>query len=174
MKRLKRALPLLFLASAWIGLAAWRGNFGHLARPRLQPLASLEVLDGDTFRIPGGDLVRLLGVDTPERGAPWFEGDQEPWASRASDFARTRIARARRLELLTLDRRDAHGRLLAHVLVDGEPLAALLAEAGLAAPTLARFGDGGFPEHAHAVRRRARPSAFEAPWRWRRKHRRSR
>ena len=133
---------------------------------------SLEVLDGDTYRLPGGDLVRLLSVDTPERGAPWFEGDQEPWASRASDFAQARIARAARLELLTLDERDAHGRLLAHVLVDGEPLAALLAEAGLAAPTVGRFGDGGFPEHARTVLRRARAPAFEPPWRWRRRHRR--
>lgn len=170
MTRVRRALPFL-LASVWLALAAWRGNFGQLARPRLEVLAGLEVLDGDTYRLPGGDVVRLLSVDTPERAAPWFDGDQEPWASRASEFARQRIAGAERLELLTLDDRDAHGRLLAHVLVDGEPLAALLAEAGLGAPTLSRYGDGGFPEHARAVEGRARPLSCELPWRWRRRHR---
>lgn len=171
MTRLKRALPVLLLASLWLALAAWRGNFGELTRPRLEALPTLEVLDGDTYRLPGGDLVRLLSVDTPERAAPWFDGDQEPWASRASEFARERIAGAERLELLTLGDRDLHGRLLAHVLVDGEPLAALLAEAGLAAPTLSRYGDGGFPEQARDVAGRSRPLAFELPWRWRRKHR---
>jgi len=56
--------------------------------------------------------------------------------------------------------------------VDGEPLAALLVEAGLAYPTVERFGDGGFPELAEEVQARARPPGFEDPWRWRRRHRR--
>ncbi|MGM0771163.1 MAG: thermonuclease family protein [Halobacteriota archaeon] len=32
-----------------------------------------EVIDGDTFVISGGEKVRLIGVDTPERGEPYYE-----------------------------------------------------------------------------------------------------
>jgi endonuclease YncB( thermonuclease family) len=170
--RLRRALFLLLLALCWLALAAWRGSFAQVPPPRSERIEGLEVLDGDTYRLPRGGLVRLLAVDTPERAAPWFEGDQEPWASRASEFARDKLRGAARVELLTRGQRDSHGRLLAHVLVDGDSLAALLAEAGLAAPTLNRFGDGGFPLQARAVQRRARSLAFEAPWRWRRRQRR--
>lgn len=167
-----RASLILAVASLWLALAARQGGFGGPEGPRRERVPRLEVVDGDTYRLASGEAVRLLSVDTPERAAPWFEGDQEPWASRASDFARGRLAAASRIELLTYGHRDARGRLLAHVLVDGEPLAALLAEAGLAAPTLARFGDGGFPEQARAVAHRARPPQFELPWRWRRRQRR--
>lgn len=171
--RLQRALILSALSAGWLLIAAQRGRYAEAPRPRREQGVRLEVLDGDTYRLPSGGLVRLLGVDTPERPAPWFEGDQEPWASLASEFVRAKLAGASQVELRTHDARDERGRLLAHVMIDGEPLAALLAEAGLAAPTLDRYGDGGFPELARAIEQRARPPSFELPWRWRRRQRRA-
>jgi endonuclease YncB( thermonuclease family) len=167
--------PLLLVGGilAWLVVAAWRGGFAQRVAFERRTVVSLEVLDGDTYRIPGGERIRLLGVDTPERSAPWFRGAQEPWASQATEFARARIRAADRVEVLTHGEHDAHGRLLAHVCLDGDPLAALLVEAGLAYPTLARYGDSGFPELGRAIEARARPPAFEPPWRWRRLHRQS-
>ncbi|MBL4846024.1 MAG: thermonuclease family protein [Planctomycetes bacterium] len=167
--------PLLaaFALLGWLAIAAWRGGFGQGIGPARQTLVTLEVLDGDTYRTPQGELIRLLGADTPERAAPWFEGAQEPWASRATDFARAKIQGANRVELLTLGERDAHGRLLAHVCVDGEPLAVLLVEAGLAYPTIPHYGDSGFPEVARSIEARARRPPFQQPWRWRQLHRQS-
>lgn len=166
-------LALLTLL-AWLGLAARRGGYGRPAPGRSErrvQAQAIEVLDGDTFRVEG-EVVRLLGADTPERSAPWFSGDQEPWASRASDFARARIDGARRVTLLSRGERDARGRLLAHILLDGEPLAGLLVAAGLAFPTAARYGDGGFPDESRRVPALAEPPPFLAPWTWRRRHRR--
>ena len=174
---LRRSLPwiLPLLLGSWLLLAARRGGYGSAPPgPRLQPVRAdrIEVLDGDTFRVEG-ELVRLLGADTPERAAPWFRGDQEPWGARASERSRALLDRAQHVFLLTRGERDLRGRLLAHLLVDGEPLAAHLVAEGLALPTRARYGDGGFPDQAEAVEASAPPSVpFQAPWHWRRAHRR--
>ncbi len=159
----------------WVGLAALRG--GYLAPAgappiRREPLdpAAVVVLDGDTLATDGR-IFRLLAVDTPERGAPWFDGDQEPWASLAKARTRHALDAAREVVLLSRGERDVHQRELVHVLVDGRPLAALLVADGLAYCTVARYGDSGFPELAEAALRAARPPPFEPPWRWRARHR---
>jgi endonuclease YncB( thermonuclease family) len=67
------------------------------------------VIDGDTFDTVGGDRVRLLGIDTPERGECYYQ--------EATDYARTLIdGREVRLEI---DERnvDRYERLLRHVFV---------------------------------------------------------
>ena len=33
-----------------------------------------------------GRSIRFLGCDTPESASPYFHGDQEPWAGRATAF----------------------------------------------------------------------------------------
>ena len=75
------------------------------------------VIDGDTLdvRLAGGgyERVRLIGIDTPERGACY--------AGEATAAAR-RLANGRRVVLrgdATQDTRDRYGRLLAYVWVDG-------------------------------------------------------
>lgn len=180
-RALLRALLLPTLVLGWLSLAALRG--GYLRQPALdrpperRPLRArdVHVLDGDTYLVAGRPrwiTVRLLGADCPEKAAPWFDGDQEPWAGDAARFSRQALDAAGRIELLSRGEEDERGRLLAHLLVDGDPLAARLVGAGLACPTVERFGEGGFPAQATEVLRRARPPAFEPPWRWRRAHRR--
>jgi len=168
----------LVAAAGWALLGAGRGGAGPagsagLDGPRRESFRPDEVVvvDGDTLLVRGREL-RFLGVDTPERGAPWFEGDQEPWASRASGLVRGALDRAGAVVVLSRGARDAYGRELVHVLAGEEPLALLLVEAGLAYPTVDRYGDGGFPELAARIRARARQPRFEPPWRWRRAHRR--
>ncbi len=170
-----RALLLGLALPLWLGLAAWRGGYLEpggpppVQRRRVQAWR-VEVLDGDTVRI-GGRTLRLLAVDTPECGAPWFDGDQEPHASRAADRVRRALREAEQVELLSRGRRGVHGRELVHLLVDGRSVAEILVAEGLAYPTVALYGDGGFPELAERVLRAAQPPPFEAPWRWRRRHR---
>ncbi len=194
----RRAVSLLLLSTAcatWLLLAARRGGWPPPApaheRPttpgieRVAPLRSATtgaragtprvvtggvfVLDGDTVRIEGKD-VRLLGADTPERAAPWFDGDQEPWAGRATAWTRGALSSARCVEWLPVGV-DERGRTLGHVWVDGRPLAALLVEAGLAYETVSRFGDGGRPDVARAITSvRRRRMDFDPPWRWRQRH----
>ena len=173
-----RLRPLLvgLLATLLLGSAALRGGYGPTAYPpgpRREVVApeDLVVLDGDTFRL-GSRTLRLLGADTPESAAPWFDGDQEPWASLATERVRLELARARRVELVGLGIRGVYERELVHVVVDGRPLAAILVEAGLAYPTVRRYGDLGFPDYALEIVRVARPPPFEPPWRWRSAHRR--
>ncbi|MCA8923097.1 MAG: thermonuclease family protein [Planctomycetes bacterium] len=152
-------------------LAAERGGF-FVAPPG--PLyvdpSELRVVDGDTFHFGPREL-RLMGVDTPEKSAPWFDGNQEPWATRATRFSRRALERAREVEVRSRGRTDRYGRELVHVIVDGRPLAALLAQEGLAYPTVQHYGDGGFPEIAETILKLAQPPEFEHPAAWRATHR---
>jgi endonuclease YncB( thermonuclease family) len=75
------------------------------------------VVDGDTIdvRLAGGrsERVRVIGIDTPERGACW--------ASEATAATR-RLALGKRVTLVgdaTQDTRDRYGRLLAYVWLPG-------------------------------------------------------
>src|SRR5690606_16090848 len=82
--------------------------------------ALVRVVDGDTVVLawrPAEALVervRLLNVDTPERGHPGYD--------EATAFVRRRLAGARTIRLEFEDHRptrDAYGRVLAYIHVDG-------------------------------------------------------
>src|SRR5690606_30080341 len=145
--RLSRTALLMALLLAWLVLAAARGRYfdpPRVGREDVDPRAVV-VLDGDTV-LHEGRVLRFLAVDTPERGAPWFQGDQEPWAGRAKALVEQALGRARRATILRSGREDARGRELVHLLVDDEPVAVLLVQAGLAVETVSSFGDSDFPE----------------------------
>jgi micrococcal nuclease len=67
----------------------------------------VRVIDGDTVVVSGGERVRLIGVDTPERGDCF---------SRAATAQARRLAGGRAVRLrFDAERRDRYGRLLAYV-----------------------------------------------------------
>ncbi len=70
------------------------------------------VIDGDTIVIAGGDRVRYIGIDTPERGQPFYREATERNAS---------LVQGRTVRLLVCpgEPRDKYGRLLAYVRSDG-------------------------------------------------------
>ncbi len=73
------------------------------------------VLDGDTFQLEGGERVRLLGLDAPERSAP-----EECYGDESFNYLSERIAgRKVRLEY-DLVREDSFGRTLAWVYLGDE------------------------------------------------------
>jgi len=81
--------------------------FSQQAQPSLTQATVLRVIDGDTIELAGGEIVRLIGVDTPEPG--------EPGASEATRFVRER-AEGLTVWLEADGRdRDVHGRLRRYV-----------------------------------------------------------
>ncbi len=100
------SLAWLFLETDRPEPAPAGGTAAREARESLVTVA--EVIDGDTFRLESGESVRLLGVDTPEKGEPLFE--------EATAFARAVLSgQPVRLLLCVLQERDRYGRLLAFV-----------------------------------------------------------
>jgi endonuclease YncB( thermonuclease family) len=91
------------------------------------------VYDGDTVQLVDGRRLRLIGLDTPERGRD--ERPAEPFAEDAR-AALTRLLKEQGWELRLVfdhERFDHHGRTLAHAFaIDGRPVAAWLLEQGLA------------------------------------------
>lgn len=83
-----------------------------------------EVTDGDTIVLKDGEVVRYIGIDTPEQGNPFF--------GEATEANQEMLGRGKiRLEY-DRDRRDRYGRLLAYVWVDTLLLNAELIRRGLA------------------------------------------
>jgi endonuclease YncB( thermonuclease family) len=70
------------------------------------------VVDGDTIRLANGKYVRLIGIDTPERGRPYFRAAK-------ANLDRLVGARVRLVNPASVDDRDHYGRLLRYVRVSG-------------------------------------------------------
>ena len=90
------------------------------------------VHDGDTLHLADGRKLRFIGINTPElarRNRP-----AEPYALAARDFVRKQLPTGSRIGLAYgPERKDRHGRILAHiVLAGGESLNQRLLEKGFA------------------------------------------
>ena len=70
------------------------------------------VVDGDTIRLTNGQYVRLIGIDTPERGRPYYLA-----AKRHID--RMVQGKVRLVNPASTDDKDHYGRLLRYVRDDG-------------------------------------------------------
>ncbi len=82
------------------------------------------VVDGDTLVLANGERIRLIGVDSPEKGEPCFE--------EAGDFLAAAVS-GRAVELFfDSERWDKYGRTLAYVFVDGNHANMFLVEQGFA------------------------------------------
>ncbi|MFH0963812.1 MAG: thermonuclease family protein [Planctomycetota bacterium] len=82
--------------------------------------------DGDSLRAAGGLEVRVIGIDSPERGQP-FAAEARAYAKAALEGKSVTLEPDR--GVFTRDRYD---RLLAYVRVDGEDYGPLLLRRGLA------------------------------------------
>jgi endonuclease YncB( thermonuclease family) len=128
--------------SAPLGLGAAPGETGRVAR----------VVDGDTVDVAGLGTVRLVGIDTPERGECGFE---------AASVALEQLVLGRSVRLVpgAQDDRDRYDRLLRYVDQDGEDAGLALLEAGLAIARYdSRDGYGAHPrERRYVAADRAAP-----------------
>jgi endonuclease YncB( thermonuclease family) len=142
------------------------------------PKAALLLDDGDSVAIRWRDsveTVRLLGIDAPEtlhleHEIPYAQA----FGGEAAAFLAGCVASAARVELARAGGRDAFGRTLAYLYLDGRNFSVLALEARLAVETVSRYGDNGFPEEAAAcvaAAKSAGPVAFEDPHLYRRRMR---
>ena len=94
-----------------------------------------QVIDGDTFIITGGEYVRLVGIDAPDRGEQGYH--------EAADFLRQFEGKKILLEREGSDR-DRFGRLRRHAYAGNMSLSLLLLQNGHA--VIYRSYDGAFLE----------------------------
>ena len=121
------AVAIAILALVWLWLQSI---------PPQQALVS-RVIDGDTIELANGDLVRYIGVDTPEvrrrQGERWVE-DPEPFGREATE-ANRRLVEGRLVRLeYDVQPRDRYNRWLAYVYVGDRMVNAALLEDGYAQP----------------------------------------
>jgi len=92
------------------------------------------VIDGDTAILDGGEHVRLIGIDTPELGDR--NRPPQPGAETARDFLKNLLPPAAEVLLhFDAERRDRHGRILAHLfLPDRSNIQQRILAAGLGTP----------------------------------------
>lgn len=82
-----------------------------------------KIIDGDTVELKGGDKLRLLSIDTPEKGEPLY--------NEATQFL-TDIALGNAVQIeFANKRRDRYGRLLGYLYVDTTFVNKVILENGL-------------------------------------------
>ena len=105
---LKIVISLFILLISFITLIYF---FSDKTTP-IPPNTVIEIIDGDTFKIASGQTVRLLCIDTPEKGSPGYE--------EAKSFLEERILySAVDLQSEGQDT-DLYGRLLRYVYLNGD------------------------------------------------------
>ncbi len=88
-------------------------------------LRVVRVVDGDTIWTKGGEQVRYIGIDTPERGEPLYK------EARLKNLEFVAVGSVVEVVVCRDEPRDRYGRLLAWVYIDGLDVAAEILRAGL-------------------------------------------
>ena len=134
--------------------------------------SQIDLGDGDTFAY-NGNLIRVLGVDTPEVKNPEYGIMTNQYLGReASEFTRLAIKNAKSVSYIPY-KKDRYDRTLAHVFIDDELLSVKLIEAGLGYETVSFYGDNGFVKFAKQITDAADKVGrlnFMNPMYWRRKN----
>jgi len=102
-------LPLALVGLLLLAIVSQR----HFVPPKKAAgLRVVKVVDGDTVLLSDGRTLRYIGIDTPERGQPFYEA--------ARNFNR-KLVEGKSVELeFDVERYDHYGRLLAYVFVRDE------------------------------------------------------
>ncbi len=116
------SLSILFLVSSLIPSVVYcfEPSGKELEYPSVK-----KVIDGDTIVISGGEHVRYVGIDAPEKDEPFY-GEAKARNKALLSGKRVKII------ICTAEPRDRHGRLLGFVYSDGAFVNGLLVKEGLA------------------------------------------
>jgi micrococcal nuclease len=82
------------------------------------------VVDGDTVKLQTGETIRLLGINAPERGQPYYD--------EATDRLKELIGDKEIVLEKDIDDKDQYGRLLRYIFLSGENIDVKLVREGLA------------------------------------------
>ena len=136
------------------------GAFVLLTRDSSAKGAVVEhVVDGDTIALADGTRVRLVQIDTPEKG-------DECYGDEASDVTRRLLPPGTQVRIEqdpALDQADRFGRKLAYVWRGDEDINLRLVEEGAAGVW---FFDGSRGRHANELLRAAEPARDEGKGLW--------
>jgi micrococcal nuclease len=91
----------------------------------------LLVTDGDTFKLPSGEAIRLSNIDTPEKGAR-AKCDAERFLAVHARYGLTRLLERGSIEIVREPRPDKYGRSLARVRAGGVDVGEALINQALA------------------------------------------
>lgn len=131
------SISLIAMAAiAGAAAASWIGRPGGAPMGEPIPLraSDVTVVDGDTIRVRGvlgGDRIRLTGYDTPEPHDPGCTREEELGRFAAASLEGM-LGGAGRIELTLEAGRDAYGRGLGRLEVDGRDVGGRLARRRLA------------------------------------------
>jgi endonuclease YncB( thermonuclease family) len=101
------------------------------------------IIDGDTVEFEAPFLpaplkpklsIRVLGIDTPEKGHRAQCPKEAEAALKASAFTKDKIAKAKKIQIELKDHDKYGGRVLGDVIIDGQRLSELLIANGHARP----------------------------------------
>ncbi len=140
-------------------------------RVKVDP-ALVSVEDGDTVVIhwpgaEGEEVVRILGIDTPEtRRLEHNLPFDQPFGREADAFAKGAFAAASDVELLRCPTLDPYGRTLGYLFINGRNFSIMVIKARYSTETVSHYGDNGLPAEAAGVKAAAKdigPLPFEPP-----------
>ena len=126
--------PLLFLLALL---------FSQLSYANPYPFNITRVVDGDTVEfeapfmpdpLPKKLVIRVYGVDTPEKGARAKCSRENMAARAATEFTKSSIVNARSVYVELREHDKYGGRVLGDIIIDGKRLSHLLIERGFARP----------------------------------------
>lgn len=121
---MRKIILIMLLLCSILSLSGCIGPDEAVPEPTVTFANVTEVIDGDTFVISTGEKVRLIGVDTPERGEPYYEEAKQYMVDNL-------LGRTVRLEADVSDT-DRYGRLLRYVWLDSSMVNNDLVRSGLA------------------------------------------
>lgn len=125
--RVYRPAFVLALLAAW----AWAlATVPAMAEVRTGKVAW--VIDGDTFRLNGGERVRIAGIDAPETRADQAKCRVEIERGRAATRAAVALLKGRTVSIERVG--ASYGRMVARVTLDGHDVGQDLIARGIAKP----------------------------------------
>ncbi len=105
------------------------------SKPYRYRVSLKRVIDGDTLELQSGQVIRLLGINTPEVQSRYRDG--EAGGEKAKEWLKETLSQPELFIEYDQQQRDKYDRALAHCfLPDGRYLNAMLIEQGLASLTL--------------------------------------
>jgi endonuclease YncB( thermonuclease family) len=130
-----------FFSGVFLGMILILGYGAVEASANPYDYRILRVSDGDTVVFEAAFLpaplkpqlsLRVLGVDTPEKGGRAQCPGEDALAQKASAFTKDAITKAKKVQIEIKEHDKFGGRVLGDVIIDGQRLSELLIKNGLA------------------------------------------
>lgn len=103
------AIPLAILVGIFLGWLGFYANTPNIEFGEDRALVET-VIDGDTFRVPGDERIRILGINAPDKGECYYSESREA----LKNLIEGKIVRLDE----DVENRDKYGRLLRYIFLE--------------------------------------------------------